>query len=515
MTLKHKRSTMTGYAITNENVKKLINVNLSGMVIPFNWLDEIQFTNGKTDILGIILLADIFAWSRPSIVKDEITNEIIEYTQKFKADKLQKSYSEYSDKFSVSKKTIKRSIDNLERLKLISKEFRKVKFTSYVASNVMYIDLILPNIFNIGKEKIKVKKSKEKQALIKTSQHPIDKQSNRVLTNKAIPYGQTKIVYSNSLTENTYINNKEVFSKKEKTPKELLNRNNSFSNKKEKEINNSLIKNDVANNNIFTSKDADLFTKENNNSFTSEEFNNFTINKKVIICFNEWMSRKQTIKHGFNTKVYKESIKRLKELFNKTLFVDIEGLEDNVNINFTFTDWQASLNNYEISFGKEYKTCKYGLSTFLYNPYGLGNFKSPFLYYLRNKPTKRNIANLKDNYPDMSIAIMQTFNIAEKTPPIITASKLMSEFFQKHRNKLDNNLLNYTKQLELCKKAVESKDKTWGFGILTQDWFYNTILYLFLQDGNYFVNKIQVEGLRQKRIREKIAEQKRQLMEAQ
>ncbi len=126
-----------------KTVKEISEINLVGNITPRNWYQHIKKSDsGRTDHLAISILSDIVYWYRVVEIVDENTNQIIGYNKKFKADKLQKSYSNYSEFFGTSKKVIKTSIDNLIRLGLIKREFRKVKINNMLLNNVMYLEPI-------------------------------------------------------------------------------------------------------------------------------------------------------------------------------------------------------------------------------------------------------------------------------------------------------------------------------------------------------------------------------------
>lgn len=135
----------------NKVCEGLISFNMEGNVIPISWYSHIKTKNNTIDQTAITLLADIIYWYRPVEIRDEYSGEIIEYKQKFKADKLQKSYQNYSELFGYSKIQVKRSIDNLIRLGLITREFRNIKTKNGLSiNNVMFIEPSLNNVFAIS-----------------------------------------------------------------------------------------------------------------------------------------------------------------------------------------------------------------------------------------------------------------------------------------------------------------------------------------------------------------------------
>jgi len=134
----------------NKVCEELKGKGLEGNIVPISWYSHIKTLNNTIDHVAITLLADIFFWYRPSEVRDESTGQLIGYKQKFTADKLQKSYQEYSNLFGYSKTQVKRAIDNLIRLKLITREFRNIHTkTGLAINNVMYIEPVLDTIFTL------------------------------------------------------------------------------------------------------------------------------------------------------------------------------------------------------------------------------------------------------------------------------------------------------------------------------------------------------------------------------
>lgn len=125
------------YNNINPKVLEIGQMNITGNVIPEAWYQNIVRPNGKAYITAIIILSDILYWYRPTEIRDEHTGRIIQYKQKFKADMLQKSYSELSKKFGLGKSEITNAVIHLEKMGLIKRVFRTInKFP-----NVMFIDV--------------------------------------------------------------------------------------------------------------------------------------------------------------------------------------------------------------------------------------------------------------------------------------------------------------------------------------------------------------------------------------
>jgi len=125
----------------------------TGNITPISWYKNIR-KDGKRHLVdgtAIAILADIMYWYRPVEVRDESTGRLKGYKQKFAADKLQKSYQSYAELLGVPKSEVKRAIDNLVRLNLITREFRNIKTKEGLSiNNVMFLEPILENIIKIS-----------------------------------------------------------------------------------------------------------------------------------------------------------------------------------------------------------------------------------------------------------------------------------------------------------------------------------------------------------------------------
>jgi len=108
----------------------------------------------KPNLLAIVILADIIDWYK--LTEEQNPSEhTIGWKKKFKDDKLQKSYQNYANLFGVPKSTIKQAFDQLERMGLITREFRSIKVgdENFIVNNVMYIEPVPSEIKKITEEK--------------------------------------------------------------------------------------------------------------------------------------------------------------------------------------------------------------------------------------------------------------------------------------------------------------------------------------------------------------------------
>ena len=117
-------------------------LNISGNITPEAWYHTIVTDSGKADMLAIAILSDITYWYRPTEVRNE-TDLSVSYIKKFSdKDYLQRSYSQLSEKFNITKKQAYDRIVLLEKLGVIKRHFRTIPSPSGPLANVMYIELI-------------------------------------------------------------------------------------------------------------------------------------------------------------------------------------------------------------------------------------------------------------------------------------------------------------------------------------------------------------------------------------
>lgn len=133
-----------------EVVKKITQLNITGNVVPMIWLENIKFSSGKPDLLGVMLLAEIIYWYRATEIRDEVSGKVVGYKKKFKADKLQKNYQQFADQFGVSKRQVQDAIYRLRDQGLITVELRIVKTEAGLTmSNVPFFEPVPERIKDI------------------------------------------------------------------------------------------------------------------------------------------------------------------------------------------------------------------------------------------------------------------------------------------------------------------------------------------------------------------------------
>jgi len=129
---------------TTKTVDKISNINFQGNLTPDSWFQHIKRKtikgNSKTDLLAVFILSEIIYWYRKTI----------ESKRKFNSDKWQISYLALADKLGSTKRAVKRSVDLLIELGLITREFRNFATkTGLVLSNVMFIEPVPDKIIAI------------------------------------------------------------------------------------------------------------------------------------------------------------------------------------------------------------------------------------------------------------------------------------------------------------------------------------------------------------------------------
>lgn len=138
----------------NPIVDQMEQITIVGDAVCANWYKWIvRITNsGKEtpDLLAIIILSNICYWYKPTIIRDERTDNIVDKKKKFSFDYLQKQYSDYAEMYGQPKSAVKSSMDTLEELGLIKRHFRDYRLDNgTILNNRMYIEIIPEKIKEI------------------------------------------------------------------------------------------------------------------------------------------------------------------------------------------------------------------------------------------------------------------------------------------------------------------------------------------------------------------------------
>jgi len=134
-------------------VTAITELAITGNVIPIRWYQELRTSTKRSTPahVAIQILADIVYWYRAVEVRDEATGQTKGQRRKFRADRLQVSYSRYMDLLGYSKSVVKRAFDFLVDRQCIVREFRTVRMDDgRPASNVMFVEPIPATIKKIS-----------------------------------------------------------------------------------------------------------------------------------------------------------------------------------------------------------------------------------------------------------------------------------------------------------------------------------------------------------------------------
>lgn len=133
----------------NSTVAAVAQMNFTGNVIPQAWFKTITRDNGKPNLSAIVILSDIVYWYRPTEQRDEQTGQTVGYTKKFKADMLQRSYSQLAEQFGISKREATNAVAELEKIGVIKRHLRTIDVNGMKMSNVLFIELIPEVLYNV------------------------------------------------------------------------------------------------------------------------------------------------------------------------------------------------------------------------------------------------------------------------------------------------------------------------------------------------------------------------------
>lgn len=158
----------------NATVDAVGKMHLEGNTIPHMWYENICFENNKPDLIGIIILAEIVYWYRPTYVRDEVTGQLVEVKKRFNADLLQRSYESFADQFGITKRQAKDAIVRLENLGVIKRHFRTINPHGTPLSNVLFIELSVGHLGGVTFKRQRVSHSNVTGSDIQTSEvsHP-------------------------------------------------------------------------------------------------------------------------------------------------------------------------------------------------------------------------------------------------------------------------------------------------------------------------------------------------------
>lgn len=125
-----------------KTVKAIAEISFTGDVIPPEWLRHVR-TDSKShraDPIGVLILARIVYWYRPKRVMDEDTQAVLRYERKFAGDKLQVNRRAWAEALGINLCQFDRSLNNLVRLGLVTKELRQLEVRGQSLNNVMFLE---------------------------------------------------------------------------------------------------------------------------------------------------------------------------------------------------------------------------------------------------------------------------------------------------------------------------------------------------------------------------------------
>lgn len=128
----------------NAVVSEIGKINLIGNITPDSWYKQVTMPNGKPDLLGVTILADIIDWYKPRLNKESGS-----YYKMFKGDKLQMWYETWADKYGVTKRQVTDACHRLEQHGLITIEYRTVIIGKTKVNNVTFFEPVTTKILEI------------------------------------------------------------------------------------------------------------------------------------------------------------------------------------------------------------------------------------------------------------------------------------------------------------------------------------------------------------------------------
>jgi hypothetical protein len=136
----------------NPVVLEIGKIHFEGNIIPHQWYHFIKTEKSeKTDLVAIVILAEIIYWYRPIEQVDEKTGKSLLPRQKFSGTQFQCRHRYFTEKFGLTKMQVRHALDNLVRLGLIKKTIvnRIVLKSGEILTNVMFVEPIPAEIAKI------------------------------------------------------------------------------------------------------------------------------------------------------------------------------------------------------------------------------------------------------------------------------------------------------------------------------------------------------------------------------
>jgi hypothetical protein len=124
----------------NQQTIEMTSFGIEGNIIDHSWYHIIKDKKNRIDSNAILILSHIVYWYRPTIITDEATGQQKIY-KKFKADILQRSYSQLESMIGFTKDQARDALEILEKLGIAERIFRTIEIHGIKTSNILFIKL--------------------------------------------------------------------------------------------------------------------------------------------------------------------------------------------------------------------------------------------------------------------------------------------------------------------------------------------------------------------------------------
>lgn len=137
--------------MSQENLFYMSSFAIEGNIIDASWYQIIRWKQteknplGKPHLEAINLLADIFYWYRPKIVRSLDNSDVI-LEKKFHGDILQRNYGQIEEMLGLTKDEARTALETLEKLEIVKREFRTINNRDMKIANVMFIRFFPENL---------------------------------------------------------------------------------------------------------------------------------------------------------------------------------------------------------------------------------------------------------------------------------------------------------------------------------------------------------------------------------
>lgn len=132
----------------SETVRQLGELHFEGNVVPHNWFKHpaLKLPNGRVNLNAVIILAEICYWYRPRLIQDEATGHVLDRVNRFKGDRLQRTYQALGEKFGLTKRQAQEACYFLEGKGVLRIERRAVEVEGVMAGNVTFFEPIVEKV---------------------------------------------------------------------------------------------------------------------------------------------------------------------------------------------------------------------------------------------------------------------------------------------------------------------------------------------------------------------------------